>query len=339
MKKYLALILAVVILLCSSGCKNTNTVLKLDNGLSQYIDGRTESEYNPIPISKQLDLLLTKYTGGLQEVNKNPDDINKNIPDDEKDGIINNSKNLIIADNVSEVTDILKDAFAKTEEVVNIKTKDLKLDSNDFSNIIFEDIADSEMIDYMGTRSFSLSDIQDPINSSIIIYRVEFTYEMPVNQVKKMKIEAKKEVKNVVKNLHLDGLTDYQKVVKIRKYLCDTVTYPSKEPYKEPTYTAYGALIDGSAVCDGYARATEALFEECGVKGMYIWGPVIDNRGLHAWNLVKLDNKWYQMDITWDDALSSDTYFLVTDAFMKSSRSWDYSKYPKSATTAYKQAS
>ena len=60
------------------------------------------------------------------------------------------------------------------------------------------------------------------------------------------------------------------------------------------------------------------------------------NGGGHAWNLVELEGQWYQMDVTWNDSSAKRTdYLLVTDDYMKKSRTWDESDYPKCAPKAY----
>ncbi len=64
-------------------------------------------------------------------------------------------------------------------------------------------------------------------------------------------------------------------------------------------HTAYGALVKGDAVCDGYAKAYQYLLQKVGVYSHMVtgWGA----GGGHAWNLVNLDGKWYYTDLTWDD--------------------------------------
>lgn len=62
-------------------------------------------------------------------------------------------------------------------------------------------------------------------------------------------------------------------------------------------YTAYGALVEGDAVCQGYALAYKLLLDKCGIDSVL----VTSNEMGHAWNLVKLDGSWYHVDVTWDD--------------------------------------
>ena len=126
-----------------------------------------------------------------------------------------------------------------------------------------------------------------------------------------------------------------EKVKAINTYLCDTVEYPAQEPYSDVSHTAYGSFVEHSAVCDGYARAADILCEEAGVNCQIVIGEV-RNGGGHAWNLVQLDGQWYQWDVCWNDGGSSRReYFLVTDAFMEKSRTWDKTEFPKSATHSY----
>lgn len=78
-------------------------------------------------------------------------------------------------------------------------------------------------------------------------------------------------------------------------------------------HTAYGALVGDSsgksnyAVCSGYALAFEHLMHKAGIPCGYISGFAYDETEKnpeecgHAWNIVKIDNKWYEVDVTWDD--------------------------------------
>lgn len=94
-------------------------------------------------------------------------------------------------------------------------------------------------------------------------------------------------------------------------------------------YTAYGALMEGNAVCQGYAMAYNLLLNMVGIKTDYVTS-VIPNQGSHGWSLVKIGETWYHVDVTWDDPTPSfsgyshdlpgfcdHSYFLVSTAKMK----------------------
>ena len=64
-------------------------------------------------------------------------------------------------------------------------------------------------------------------------------------------------------------------------------------------FTAYGALVKGSAVCEGYAHAICLLMNKFGIPSYYANGYGED--APHMWNTVKIGDNWYHLDATWDD--------------------------------------
>lgn len=109
----------------------------------------------------------------------------------------------------------------------------------------------------------------------------------------------------------------------------------------ENRHSAYGALIEGSAVCDGYAEGFAMLMDAVGIPAMTVIGTACGADGIqmaHAWNLVHLDGVWYHVDCTWDDTEDSvqHTYFLCDDAFMMQTHDWAVHKYPSAAGSEYR---
>ena len=96
---------------------------------------------------------------------------------------------------------------------------------------------------------------------------------------------------------------------------------------KEYAYRAYGVLVQNTAVCNGYAEAMALLLSCVGVENEIMTGTA--DGELHAWNRVKLDGKWYQVDATWNDPLpdrgsfAGHMYFNVTDDIMDDMHEWD----------------
>ena len=110
-------------------------------------------------------------------------------------------------------------------------------------------------------------------------------------------------------------MTDYQKVQAIYDYICANVTYDNAhlndDTYKLK-YTAYGALIDGTSVCQGYAVLLYRMALMANVDCRLISGN--GNGGRHAWNIMKLGGKYYNADATWDAESYPDyKYFLKAD--------------------------
>ena len=75
--------------------------------------------------------------------------------------------------------------------------------------------------------------------------------------------------------------------------------------------SAYGALVNGQTVCAGYARAFQYLLQQLGIPCYYCTGYAGEN---HAWNIVALEDGYYNVDATWDDTEGGKyDYFNKTD--------------------------
>lgn len=120
-------------------------------------------------------------------------------------------------------------------------------------------------------------------------------------------------VAEAMTTLQLNGLGEAKKITKIHDYICNHVDYEynSKE---EQIYTAYGALCTGKAVCQGYAVLFYRLCKEAGLSVRIISGT--GNGGPHAWNIVRIGSKYYNVDCTWDgqDATTYNEFLLKSEA-------------------------
>lgn len=101
------------------------------------------------------------------------------------------------------------------------------------------------------------------------------------------------------------GETVYEKQRILHDELCKRVTY-SEETDDQTVYSAYGALVNGRALCEGYARAFQLLCKRLGIQNVLVSGT---SKGIgHLWNMVKTEYGWSHVDVTWDD-LRSDTVY------------------------------
>ncbi len=134
--------------------------------------------------------------------------------------------------------------------------------------------------------------------------------------------QLKQEVQRIAGLLDEDA-SDLQKVktvhdVLVRNTVYDDVNYRNGTLPKV-SYTAYGALVRKTAVCQGYSLAFEMLMEEIGIPCV----TVVSDELKHAWNMVQMDGEWYHVDVTRDDPIPdmkdyvTYEYFLLSDAKMQ----------------------
>lgn len=103
--------------------------------------------------------------------------------------------------------------------------------------------------------------------------------------------------------------TDYEKEKYIHDALLTGVEYNTAA---ELNQSAYSAMVNGQSVCAGYARAFQYLLQRLGIPSYYCTGYSGEN---HAWNIVRLQEDYYNVDSTWDDtAPPTYDYFNRTDA-------------------------
>ncbi len=103
--------------------------------------------------------------------------------------------------------------------------------------------------------------------------------------------------------------SNYEKEKYIHDALMDRVSYSSGA---EMNQSAYSALVNDSTVCAGYARAFQYCMQQLGIPTYYCTGYAGEN---HAWNIVSLDDGFYNVDTTWDDTGESKyAYFNKTDS-------------------------
>lgn len=120
-------------------------------------------------------------------------------------------------------------------------------------------------------------------------------------------------VAEAMTTLQLNGLSEAKKIIKIHDYICNHVDYAYNST-EEQIYTAYGALCTGKAVCQGYAVLFYRLCKEAGLSVRIISGT--GNGGAHAWNIVRIGSKYYNVDCTWDgqDTATYNEFLLKSEA-------------------------
>ena len=93
--------------------------------------------------------------------------------------------------------------------------------------------------------------------------------------------------------------TDLEKVFYVHEWLVQNIAYDREHLSDDvqDDHNLRGALLEGTAVCDGYAKTYALTLRKLGITGVLVTSKDIG----HAWNMVELDGNWYQVDCTWDD--------------------------------------
>lgn len=142
-------------------------------------------------------------------------------------------------------------------------------------------------------------------------------------------IEKKlKQINQIVDEMKkkLNGYSDYEKIKQVHNWLIDNVEYDSNA---EEPYSISGALTEGKAVCEGYARSFKYIMDNLQIPCVLVSGTGTNSNGeteSHAWNYVQLDGIWYAVDVTWDDPVIVGNGYITENIryknFLKGSNSF-----------------
>ena len=167
---------------------------------------------------------------------------------------------------------------------------------------------------------------KDPLNSGCYLcYYLDTIYLSFQGSTFKIMIRypySKKEMDDHFEKMRklavqLKGSTDYDTIQNVHDYLIENFEYDQKTSMVN--HTDIDGFRDGVMVCSGYSLAAYYLLNSVGISTRVVTGYGGDGTGRdenHMWNMVQLDGKWYNMDITWDDPGGDGkayTYFLKND--------------------------
>lgn len=120
----------------------------------------------------------------------------------------------------------------------------------------------------------------------------------------------------IIKELNLDNdkykeFTERERIKIIHDYLINNSKYSTEN---EDDKSAYGVFYNKTGNCRGYTEAFLILAHKLDIETVPI------SNGDHVWNLVKINNKWYHLDVTWDDPVASDGKdYLIYDYYLLTS--------------------
>lgn len=153
------------------------------------------------------------------------------------------------------------------------------------------------------------------ISGNNTVSSVRILYAMDEATAKPMRENYDRTVTNIVSRTN-SSWSDLEKALYLNDYLARNCEY-DKSLSK---YTAYDALVGGTAVCQGYALAFLDLAHELGLSCEMASSQALN----HAWNFVKVKNSYYHVDVTWNDPVADrlgrarHVYFLKSTGFFQS---------------------
>lgn len=135
--------------------------------------------------------------------------------------------------------------------------------------------------------------------ASGMIFDLQVSYTMETMELAEAKTKFNSAVNEVASGISAD-MCEYDREKLIHDRLADRIEYDGGSGH---VHNAYGALVQGKAVCDGYAKAFQYALYKVGILSTMVSGTAANPTGSggHAWNLVRIDGVYYYADLTWND--------------------------------------
>lgn len=185
-------------------------------------------------------------------------------------------------------------------------------------------------------------------NSPEIFYLQEWKIEYGDSFVKiipkyLMKVQERKtvieqcEIQKRIILSRLNALSPIETVKKLHDIIARNVRYQDDKELND--HTIVGPLLNRKAVCDGFSKLFKYILDERNIPCLVIRGKAFRNdlttSEEHTWNMVKIDEKWLHVDVTFDATISMKgniryDYFLLNDEMIMCDHYFNRSKYPRS---------
>lgn len=139
-----------------------------------------------------------------------------------------------------------------------------------------------------------------------ICAELELEFSIPRDEFPKASAQFYNTVNSML--TQVENLSNYEKELRTHDYLIAKIEYDKGAAMNQ---SAYSALVEGKSVCAGYARAFQYLMQRMGIPCYYCTGFAGED---HAWNIVALEDGYYNVDVTWDDTPGGEhDYFNKSD--------------------------
>lgn len=182
------------------------------------------------------------------------------------------------------------------------------------------------------------------INSRVVNHGnyIQVSFSVKYKNTLKQEEFIDSEVNRILKTIIKPNMNEFEKVKAVHDYIINNTRYATDT--KHSAHSAYTIFKEGKGVCQAYTLATYRLLDAMNIENYYILGRSSnkDKWGYHSWNLVKIDGKYYNMDVTKDDPLIakgeqvlSYKYFLVSDRKFSKTHRPDRNIFPKAVDSRY----
>jgi hypothetical protein len=235
------------------------------------------------------------------------------------------------------ITNAIADGIKNKQPQINLTTYiGYMLEANDALSLYFETLDKYPELFY--TSGYISATYSNDIYGNLSKCTLNILYTVDISKIDSMVQTYNAKVSDIKTNYTNPSYGELENEYIVHDYILENCTYDRSVVIPEISHTAYGALVYGVAVCDGYAKAVKQLLNDCGIES----GIVTNTAENHAWNYVKIEGQYYHLDVTWNDPVPETNesiykYFNISDAVLKtvSNHSIPANIYPVATSNSF----
>lgn len=170
-----------------------------------------------------------------------------------------------------------------------------RMEGKDLADVFFLLRLDYPEIFYAGSFSYRFTDL-----SQTVVIVPEYMFEKKKIRQHQQALEGR--ISRLARQA--EGMTPEEKEMYIHNFICENVTYDKLK--KQYSHEIIGPLQQGVGVCEGIAKTVKVLCDRLHMECIIAISRECPQKGIkyrHAWNLVKIQGKWYHLDATFDNSL------------------------------------
>ena len=222
----------------------------------------------------------------------------------------------------------IAEAVGAYQTQVELSAKGIKVTPEEFARVFYYYVDDYPQ-HFWREKGYSYSYYTLPGKKDHIVSAVTLQFNIKAADIPAARAAMEKKTAALLDGLN-GSMSEFERERLLHDRLVKSVEYSEATEQPASVYTLYGALVNGSAVCEGYARAFQYLMYQAGIPCLIVIGS--SHGDLHAWNIVTIDGQPYHMDATWNDK-GKDTqgkdvilyfYFNITTAQIKQDHAITY---------------
>lgn len=217
--------------------------------------------------------------------------------------------------------DVIKEGICGYNTEINISQFGYSIDGGvDIVNDTINDVIIDPDMYFFEHEKISMTASKSG-NGETRITKVKITYKNTLEDAKRMIAEYNAKADEIISCTITNDMTDMEKALKLHDYLVLHTKYDLGHQMNPDSdgITSYDIICNNAGVCQGYAQAYKDLLRRAGVESIMVSSDDMN----HAWNMVKIDDNWYHVDVTWDDPVPDyegrvkHTYFMMSDETAK----------------------